>query len=165
MRYLNSEGIDKLSILGVVSGLLLNFKKIIDKQQWSAETRRTVSQATTWTDKAYLAIISELDQKQQNTLFNRLKSLRSAKLDIIRDNRTAAETVEIEKDDFYDMISHIIAGGCQNCRNPKDCQFKELLLKYDVPINSSSYDCPYWNDRPEPISDVGLKLVKAGAGA
>lgn len=168
MRYLNSEGIESLAVIGFMSGVLSDIRNRVAKQDWNKDTRKTVSQAATWTDKAYSAICNELDAKQGKLLINRLNSWRGSKFDIIRPSITKGtniETVEIEKEDFYNMICHIIDGGCTKCSNPNECQFKELLLKYDVPISNNKHDCPYWNEKPEPISDIGLKLVKSGISA
>ena len=148
MKYLNSDGIENLGKIGYVSGTLRDIRGRVNKGDWSTDTKRAVSMAATWTDKAYTAVCGELDAKQGKLLIHRLKSWREAKFDIIRPSISATKEVviqELEQADFYDMIEYSMTGGCRDCAQPDKCRFRDLLLKYDVPISRDSGKCPYWN--------------------
>lgn len=152
MKYLNADGLTNLAMIGYMAGVLEDVRKRVGGEEWNTETRRTVSQAATWANKAYLQMCQELDPKQGQALSRRLQSWKGAKLDIIRPSLTRTQEVEIqqiEKNDFYDILEHIISGGCTRCLDPGTCRFKELLLKYDVPISNNDRECPYWNEPGE----------------
>jgi len=147
MKYLNSQGINDLGIIGYMSGNLNEMRKRIDKS-WSTETKRAVSMAATYTDKAYRSICSELDKQQGKLLVNRLNSWKTAKMDIIRKGevRHIAQTIELDKEDFYELVEHCVDGCCKGCKQPDLCGLKSVFLRYDVPISRDEGKCPYWND-------------------
>lgn len=152
-RYLNSDNLVNLAIIGYMTGVLASFRKNMDKQDWSSDSKKSVSMAATWIEKAYYDICSQLDQKQAKTLINRLQSWKGAKLDIIRPTIIPKKEVvmqELEKDDWYDVIEHCMTGACQNCKltgkQANDCRIKEIFLRYDVPVyDDTAQDgvCPY----------------------
>ena len=122
----------------------------VNKGDWSPDTKRAVSMAATWSDKAYQSVCDELDDKQKRILVNRLNSWRGAKFDIIRPSISAVEnieTIEIVKDDWLDVIEHTLNGGCRNCIGVSDCHMQEIFLKYDVPAVNENDSCPYLNSR------------------
>jgi hypothetical protein len=128
-------------------GNLKQMRKRIDKD-WSAETKRAVSMASTYTEKAYVAICSELDKKQGKLLKNRLNSWIGAKMDIIRKSEVRQDvcTVEVERDDFYKLVEYYVQECCKGCRQPERCSLRDMFLKYDVPISRDEGKCPYFND-------------------
>lgn len=128
-------------------GNLKQMRKRIDKD-WTAETKRAVSMASTYTEKAYVAICGELDKKQSKLLKNRLNSWIGAKMDIIRKGevRNISKTIELDKEDFYELVEHCGDGCCKKCIQPDLCGLKSIFLKYDVPISRDEGKCPYFND-------------------
>jgi hypothetical protein len=147
LKYLNSQGINDLGVLGYITGNLKEIRQRIDKD-WSAETKRAVSMAATYTEKAYVSICGELDTKQGKLLKNRLNSWIGAKMDIIRKGevRNDVRTIEVEKDDFYKLVEYYVQECCKGCRQPDKCSLRDMFLKYDIPISMDNGDCPYWNE-------------------
>lgn len=148
IKYLNANNLVSLGVIGYMSGVVSDLRQSMDKQSWTPESKRAVSSAATWLDKAYTAICSQLDPAQGKTLVNRLKSWKGAKFDVIRPSigagKRSAELQELIKDDFYDIIEHCMTGACRGCLGIPDCKIKQIFLRYDVPVfDQCDERCPY----------------------
>lgn len=150
MKMLNSDGINNLGIMGYMTTVFRDMRTRVSKGDWSSDTKRAISLAATWADKAYLSVCSELTVKQGILLANRLNSWKGANFDIIKPSISSIEhieTVEIVKDDWLDIIEHTLNGGCQNCIGMTDCHMQDIFLKYDVPAVKENEKCLYLNSK------------------
>ena len=127
-----------------------------EKIEKSTKFMRTIKMARTYTGKVAEMLQEGITKDQQNNI-DEMVSQTKLSLDYTdqarkkkKKMRKTDDITAIETDDLYDIINFTLYSNCRGCDlKPKDkhnCDLKELLMKYDIPVVQSGEmeeRCPF----------------------
>lgn len=153
-KYLNSH---QKEIITNLAAFHSGFEDIVDK--WEELERPMEWRKYLKTARTYIMKTMEemLDGVNEDQVISFIDSINRKEI-ILRYNdkaqkerkkkREMDDTTVLDTDEFYDFINAGAVANCKGCTDDaRECELKELFLKYEVPIANyselSEGECPY----------------------